>query len=634
MGNILDKINSPADVKNLQENQLELLCGEIRETILETVSKNGGHLASNLGVVELTVAMCRVMSPPKDSIVWDVGHQSYPYKLLTGRRDQFSTIRLKDGLSGFPCRKESEFDLFSTGHSSTSISSALGISEANYINGDKDSYVVAVIGDGALTGGMAYEAMNNAGRLHRNFIVILNDNNMSISKNVGAVAKNLTYLRSRPGYIRGKNRVENRLRKMYKLGRVMATGLKKVKRGIKRLFYYSNIFEDMGFSYYGPMDGHNLKDLTDMLESAKLINKPVLLHVCTNKGQGYSYAEESPSVYHGLSSFDRNKGIEPQNKKGFSDVFGDSLCRLAGDDEKICAITAAMDGGTGLLNFRSKFRQRFFDVGIAEGHATAFAGGLAAKGMLPVFAVYSTFLQRAYDQLIHDIALQQFKVILAIDRAGVVGEDGKTHQGVFDTAYLQTIPNITVYSPSFFNELEDQLSLLVKQGEGMCAIRYPRGKELYRPAWHRSTNRPFDVYGDEDADMALITYGRLFSFAAQAMEALKAQGINMKIIKLNCIIPIDMKVLGCVKNSSSIFFYEEAVKRGGVGEHFAALLTENGYKGQFIHVAIDNPFIEHAHMFDVLEELGLDAKGMEMNVLKHEGAKTEVRKQTISVNFT
>lgn len=610
MASLLEKIHSPEDIKTFDAEELTALCEEMRHVIIDTVSSNGGHLASNLGVVELTVALGLAFSPPRDTIVWDVGHQSYPYKLLTGRYAEFSTIRKEGGLAGFPCREESKYDMFTCGHSSTSISSALGVSEANFLQG-KEGYVVAVIGDGALTGGLAYEGLNNAGRLHRNLIVILNDNTMSISKNVGSMARYLSYIRTKPGYIKTKNHLERTLQKLPVVGAVIAGALRRMKRGIKRLFYNSTIFEDFGFAYYGPFDGHNIKELAETLETAKLIHKPVLIHVRTYKGKGYQYAEQDPTIYHGLSGFDVTTGDTGEKSQSFSDEFGKTLCTLAGENEKICAITAAMQSGTGLSDFREKFRNRFFDVGISEEHAVTFAGGLAAGGMLPVFAVYSTFLQRAYDELIHDVSMQNTKVILAIDRAGVVGEDGKTHQGVFDTAYLQTIPNITVYSPSYFRELRLQLTYLVNEGKGLCAIRYPRGKELYKPAYFQSTVDATSVYGEKDASICLVTYGRVFSFAAECVERLQKDGYAIKLVKLNRIIPIDA---GAVKEAVSchhVFFLEEGVKRGGIGEHFAFLLEEAGFTGEFHLRAIEDPFIKHAPMFRSLETLGLNVEGIE-----------------------
>lgn len=613
MGKLLERIHSPQDLKKLGERELSTLCEEIRETVIETVSNNGGHLASNLGVVELTVALALAFDPPKDTVVWDVGHQSYPYKLLTGRYDRFSSIRKEGGLSGFPCREESEYDTFTCGHSSTSISSALGISEANFLQG-KDGCVVAVIGDGALSGGLAYEGLNNAGRIHRNLIVILNDNNMSISRNVGSMARYLTYIRTKAGYIKIKNNVESSLQKFPILGKPIASGLRSIKKSIKKVFYNSTIFEDFGFAYYGPFDGHNIRELRETFESAKLIQKPVLLHVRTYKGKGYQYAEQDPSIYHGLSGFDVFTGDTGERSLSFSDVFGQTMCELAEKNEKLCAITAAMQDGTGLSEFRERFRSRFFDVGISEEHAVTFAGGLAAGGMLPVFAVYSTFLQRSYDELIHDVSMQGVKAILAVDRAGIVGEDGKTHQGVFDAAYLQTIPRVTVYSPSFFEELRIQLNYLVEEGSGLCAIRYPRGKELARPDWFQAGSAPYTVHGPAPAEVCIVTFGRIFSFAAEAAGRLEATGIPVRLVKLNRIVPIDPGAVAEVASCRQVFFFEEGVRRGGIGEHFSFLLQREGFHGQYCLRAVEDPYIQHAPMFRALEKLGLNSDGIERMV--------------------
>lgn len=614
MGNLLDRIHAPQDLKGFTDEELSSLCEEIREIIIGTVSNNGGHLASNLGVVELTVALALAFDPPKDTIVWDVGHQSYPYKLLTGRYNSFSTIRREGGISGFPSREESEYDKFTTGHSSTSISMAMGVSEANHLQ-NRDGYAIAVIGDGALSGGLAYEGLNNAGRLHRNLIVILNDNKMSISRNVGSMARYLTYIRTKPSYIKIKSNLENSLNKLPVIGRGISAVLRHIKGTIKKFFYNSTIFEDFGFAYYGPFDGHNIRELRETLESAKLIQKPVLLHVRTYKGKGYQYAEQAPSIYHGLSGFDVDTGNTGEKSQSFSDVFGESLCQLAQESPEICAITAAMQDGTGLSEFRERFPDRFFDVGIAEEHAVTFAGGLAAGGMLPVFAVYSTFLQRSYDELLHDVSLQGVKVLLAIDRAGIVGEDGKTHQGLFDAAYLQTIPNATVYSPSFFGELRIQLELLVREGTGLCAIRYPRGKELYKPDWFQSNTKSYQVYGSQlGSDLCIVTYGRLFSFAAEAVEHLRSEGIFVKLVKLNRIIPVDPAAVKEALPCQKVLFLEEGVRRGGIGEHFAFLLSQSDFSGKYELRAIDDPYIEHAPMFRALEKLGLNAEGIETAV--------------------
>lgn len=616
MGKLLEKIRSPQDLRQLSRQELRELCEEMREVIIQTVSDNGGHLASNLGVVELTVALGLTFSPPEDSIVWDVGHQSYPYKLLTGRYPEFSTLRREGGLSGFPNREESPCDCFTSGHSSASISSALGLSEARRMQG-KDGYAVAVIGDGALTGGLAFEGLNNAGQFRRSLIVILNDNTMSISKNVGSLARYLTVMRTKPGYIKAKSSVEDALGRLPLVGRPTARIMRRAKSNIKKLLYNSTIFSDLGFAYYGPFDGHNIKELSETLEAAKLIRKPVLLHVRTYKGKGYQYAEQSPTLYHGISGFNVDTGDPGARAQSFSDVFGKTLCELAEKDQKICAITAAMAEGTGLAGFRQQYKSRFYDVGIAEEHAVTFAGGLAAGGMLPVFAVYSTFLQRSYDQLIHDVALQKTKILLAIDRAGIVGEDGMTHQGVFDVAFLRTVPGVTLYSPSYFEELREQLKFLAEEGEGICALRYPRGRELYKPPHFRCGHEPYSVYGRADADICIVTYGRLFSFAAEAADKLKARGIGVKLLKLNRVIPIDNSAVREAIDCQRVFFFEEGIRGGGAGEHFASLLLEEGFSGQYFLRAIDQPFVKHAPMFRALERLGLNAEGISKTVLEH-----------------
>lgn len=616
MGKLLENIRSPQDLRQLSRQELQALCEEMREIIIQTVSDNGGHLASNLGVVELTIALGLVFSPPKDSIVWDVGHQSYPYKLLTGRYPEFSTLRREGGLSGFPNRDENPCDSFTSGHSSASISSALGLSEACRLQ-NKDGYVVAVIGDGALTGGLAFEGLNNAGQFRRNLIVILNDNTMSISKNVGSLARYLTYMRTKPGYIKAKSSVEDALSRLPLVGRPIARLMRRAKSNIKKLLYNSTIFSDLGFAYYGPFDGHNIRELSETLEAAKLLRKPVLLHVRTYKGKGYQYAEQLPTLYHGISSFDVDTGDPGEKAQSFSDVFGQTICQLAERNDKLCAITAAMAEGTGLVGFRQQFKNRFYDVGIAEEHAVTFAGGLAVGGMLPVFAVYSTFLQRSYDQLIHDVALQKTKVLLAIDRAGIVGEDGMTHQGLFDVAFLRTIPGVTLYSPAYFQELREQMAYLVESGQGLCAVRYPRGLELYKPAYFKSGTKPFSVYGYPDAEICIVTYGRMFSFAAEATDKLKAQGVEVKLLKLNQVIPIDDAVVMEARGCRQVFFFEEGIRQGGVGEYFASLLIETGFTGHYVLRAIDQPFVKHAPMFRALEQLGLNTEGIRRTVLEY-----------------
>lgn len=609
MGALLQNIKAPNDVKKLTDAELPALCEELREKIIDTVADNGGHLASNLGVVDLTVALHRVFTLPQDSIVWDVGHQSYAHKLLTGRADVFSTLRQEGGLSGFPSREESECDPFTTGHSSASISSALGLSVAKSLSGEP-GHVIAVIGDGALTGGLAYEGLNNAGRLKRNLIVILNDNAMSISKNVGSMARYLSYVRAKPGYLNAKDSIEGALRRVPKVGEAMASGVRRVKNVIKKNIFNTTIFQDMGFGYYGPFDGHDLKELISVLTMAKSIDKPVLIHIRTYKGRGYKYAENDPGMYHGLPAFDREKGAGEAGAQGFSQAFGETMCALAAANDRVCAVTAAMESGTGLSAFREKYRNRFFDVGIAEEHAVTFCAGLARGGMVPVFAVYSTFLQRAYDQLIHDAALQKLKVILAIDRAGVVGEDGRTHQGVFDVAFLHTVPNIHVYAPTYYDELSDNLSDCIEGEDRLYAVRYPRGKELFRPAGYKLSGRPFGVYGSTESQVAVVTYGRLFSFAYEAMQSLAESGVKCKIVKLNRIIPLDPEVVRLLLNCKTVFFFEEGVRAGGVAECLGSALVEAGFSGRYVMRCIEDGFIRHAPMFRILEHLGLDKAGM------------------------
>lgn len=614
MSSILEKINSPADVKGLTETELNILCGEIRSTIINTVSVNGGHLASNLGVVELTVALMSVFDLPHDTVIWDVGHQVYAHKLLTGRYKEFSGIRTKGGISGFPSRDESECDPFTTGHSSTSISSALGISVANTINND-DGHTVAIIGDGSLTGGLAFEGLNNAGRIKKNFIVILNDNEMAISKNVGSMAKYLGYIRTKPGYLKAKVGVEKTFRRIPVIGKPLAVNIRRIKNRIKKTIYNSTIFEDLGFTYYGPFDGHNLPQMIETLKNAKDISKPILIHVRTVKGKGYNFAENSPNVFHGVGGFNALSGELEPSGNSFSTVFGRCLCNMAYADNRICAITAAMCAGTGLVEFAGSYRERFFDVGIAEEHAVTFAAGLARKGMIPFFAVYSTFLQRSFDNLIHDVAIQNLKVILAIDRAGVVGEDGKTHHGIFDVSYLRTIPGVTVFSPSFYDELDFTLQKVVNEDYGLVAVRYPRGKEMYKPGSFISSSNDFDVYGDS-AEIILVTFGRIFSNCALAMEKLSEQGINVKIIKLNKIIPLSPLAVSAAMNSQRVLFFEEGIKAGGVSEGFASSLIELGYKGKIKISAIDNCFVPHASMSELLSDLGLDCDGITDTVKK------------------
>ena len=622
--NILDNINSPSDIKNLSEYELEELADELRTIIVETVSKNGGHLASNLGVVELTLAIHKVFDMPADKIVWDVGHQCYAHKIITGRKDKINTIRKEGGLSGFPKRSESVYDNFDTGHSSTSISAAFGISCGADIAKDSH-YTVAVIGDGALSGGLAYEGLNNAGRYKKNFIVILNDNKMSISKNVGSMARYLSKTRIAPRYLDAKSNVQSTLDNVPVIGKPIANGMRNTKNWVKNeLFgHRDNIFEQMGFTYYGPYDGHNIEQLVQALEAAKRRKGPVLVHVCTKKGKGYEFAEKDPTGFHGISSFDIDSGEPLSSSKGYSYIFGKYLCRLADKDKRICAITAAMKQGTGLEEFSKKHKDRFFDVGIAEEHAVTFAGGLATDNVIPVFAVYSTFLQRAYDQIIHDAALQGLHVVLAIDRAGIVGEDGETHQGIFDTAFLNTIPNVTVYAPSSFAELENMLDKAILDTKGTVAVRYPRGSQGYLPDNFEPSAEPYSVYGDVDSDDIIITYGRIFSEVCLAKNEINGK---VCILKLNRIKPIEKKAVEIAMNYKRVYFFEEGIRTGGIGEKFGFDMYQSGFSGKYILTAIDG-YVTQSTTKSALHKLGLDTEGIVARI-KEERGLLNVSKKT------
>lgn len=612
----LDKITGPDDIKSLGEDELYSLADEIRKVLIKTVSVTGGHLASNLGTVELTIAMHRVFNSPKDHFVWDVGHQVYTHKLLTGRYDKFDTLRQNGGLSGFPNPEESIHDVFAAGHSGTSVSAAYGLSVAETIN-NKKSFTVAVIGDGSFTGGLVYEALNNAGGKDTNLIVILNDNEMSISPNVGSMAMYLAAARTNPVYYRFKEGVSDILESIPDGGKIYRF-VKHTKKAAKNLLYQSNFFEDLGFSYMGPIDGHNIKALEKALESAKEFDTPVLLHVRTIKGKGYSFAENNPSVFHGISKFDIDTG-EPLKKSGdknYSDTFGDILCSLAEKNGKICAITAAMALGTGLEGFSKKFPQRFFDVGIAEEHAVTFAGGLAAGSMIPVFAVYSTFLQRSYDEIVHDVAMQNKKVILAVDRAGFVGEDGRSHQGLLDVPFLKSIPGAVIYSPSSYEEMKIDFELAVDGEDSIVAVRYPRGCEGYLPQKYEATDKTYSVYGKKSSTVAIITYGSLFSQSALALKKLSEYDIDIKIIKLNRIWPIDKKVVNELKKVDTAIFFEEGMKSGGIGESFASLILESGLELSYSHIAVENTFVHHAPIPVLLSEFGLSADKQVEEVLR------------------
>ena len=606
---LLPSIQSPADVKKLGKDKIAELCAEIREKLIEVVSENGGHLSPNLGVVELTVALHKCFDFPKDSIVWDVGHQSYTHKLLTGRYSQFHTLRQKDGISGFPKREESVYDDFNTGHSSTSISAAFGIANAKQLSGD-NSYTIAVIGDGSLTGGLAFEAVNNAGQFNRNFIVVLNDNKMSISKNVGAIPRYLTTVRIQPWYIRIKNGTVRVLSKIPLLGRLMKAVLRKSKSRVKNLVYKNTLFDCFGFTYLGPIDGHNVEELENAFKVAKKETGPVFLHVVTKKGKGYKPAEEKPGDFHGIGQFDIDSGEPLSSHKGFSAEFGKTMCELADKDDKICAITAAMASGTGLKDFAKQHKRNFFDVGIAEEHAVTFGCGLASRGYRPVFAVYSTFLQRAYDQLIHDAALGKNHIVLGIDRAGIVGDDGETHQGVFDVSMLNSIPGSVIYSPTYFEGLRLALNDSICNCEGLAAVRYPRGGELYRPDDFTSESIDYNTYGNPNVDNVIVTYGRTFSYACRAKKILDEQGIEVCLLKLCRIKPINTQTVNFASCFKNVWFFEEGIKNGGIAKNFSDLLALTDFTGNYHIKAINDKFVKQMSVIQALAMLKLDAQGI------------------------
>lgn len=597
----LENINSPKDIKKLNIDELDALCGEIREVMIDTVSKNGGHLASNLGAVEITVALHKVFNSPSDQIVFDVGHQCYTHKILTGRKEKFSTLRTEGGISGFTRPCESKHDIFSSGHSSTSISAAIGLAKAKTLNGDKGK-VIAVIGDGALTGGLAYEALNNAGNEHNNLIVILNDNNMSISDNVGSMAKNLNHIRISPKYFTFKSKVQRALAKMPKIGAQVQRFITLTNSKIRKKLYHSTMFEDLGFRYYGPIDGHDMESLIDVLTVAKAHNHSVLIHINTLKGKGYEFAEKYPSKFHGIGKFNIETGEPLSSGKNYSAVFGDYLCELANKDKRICAITAAMSTGTGLVDFSKKFPERFFDVGIAEEHAVTFSSGLAKNGMIPFFAVYSTFLQRSYDQLVHDVAMQDLKVIFGIDRAGFVGEDGESHQGVFDTAYLMSVPNLTVFAPSSYAELRDMMYQAAYREQHAVAIRYPRGGEGKIIDGYTYERADYDVFGDTTAEKCIVGFGREFLNVYEALGELD----NTFAIKLNKIKPINPNITELLKNTKYVYFFEEGIKSGGVGECFGSMLAESDVSAKYRHICVEDEFIKQASVESQLKKYKLD----------------------------
>ncbi|MCQ2464255.1 MAG: 1-deoxy-D-xylulose-5-phosphate synthase [Oscillospiraceae bacterium] len=603
--NKLSEMNLPGDLKNLTIDECNSLCKDIRGILVKTVSKTGGHLASNLGVVELTLALHRVFNSPEDKIVWDVGHQAYTHKILTGRLDRFSTLRQENGLSGFPKPNESEHDSFVSGHSSTSVSVACGIAEAMKLE-NKNNHVIAVIGDGALTGGLAYEGLNNAGKSHTNLIVILNHNDMSISRNVGALAKYLSSIRNKEKYIDTKNAVDHVLKKTPVVGQPISKVLSASKTAIKGVVLKGNtMFEDLGFEYLGPVDGHNVEALEEVLRLAQSMHRPVFVHVNTTKGKGYAPAERNPGEYHGISKFDIATGNpEVSSSDSFSSEFGRELVNLAADNDKICAVTAAMKYGTGLQFFAEEYRNRFFDVGIAEQHAVTYCAGLASMGFVPVFAVYSSFLQRAYDQLFHDAALSEQHMVIGIDRAGFVGEDGETHQGLFDVSMLTSLPGITVFSPSGYAELKYDLNQAVNKYKGIVCLRYPRGKDTGA----ESDFTEFADYSFENrgSDTLAVSYGRVSENVRKAGELLENEyDIKCDVLKLNKIYPFDSEMIKKVSGYKNIFFFEEGMKNGGIAEHLMSAAVTEGFRGNFRITAVEG-FVKQASVNSQMKKYGLD----------------------------
>ncbi len=612
--NLLHTLKFPQDLRKLNEEQQKNLCWEIRQRLIRTLSSTGGHLASNLGAVELTVALHTVFDLPQDQIVWDVGHQSYTHKLLTGRLKNFSKIRQEGGISGFPRPSESEYDAFIGGHASTSVSAAYGLAKAKTLTGDRH-HVIAVVGDGAFTGGMVYEALNNAGRSGDRLIVVLNDNHMSISESVGSLARYLAEKRTTQGYAQLKDTVEQALLKIPLVGNTARDMIYNSKALLRQTIYHSNMFEDFGFDYLGPVDGHDIPLLIQTFRRAKALEKPVLVHINTIKGKGYPYAEKNPSTFHGVGKFDYESGELKPSSENFSSVFGQELVRLAQEDDRICAITAAMQGGTGLDGFAKQFepKNRFFDVGIAEEHAVTFACGLAAGGMLPVFAVYSTFLQRGFDQLIHDAAIEQQHVLLAVDRAGLVGDDGETHQGMFDAAFLSQIPGTTVYSPATFADLRYAMQKALYETDGLVAVRYPRGGEpTFSPKLPEEPAEWLHLkYGGETL---VISYGREFGEVYRAAQSLAERGKPVDLLKLHRIAPLPEACIALAKRYRTILFVEEGIRSGGIGEHFLSRLSDAGYIGRMTIQAVENPFLPQMSVASALHRCGLDSDTLEEQI--------------------
>lgn len=613
----LDRINQANDIKQLNKRELEELAEEIREFLIEKISVSGGHLASNLGVVELTMALHLSFDLPEDKIVWDVGHQSYTHKILTGRKGGFDELRKFGGMSGFPKTKESDCDSFNTGHSSTSISAGLGLAMARDCLG-KDNYVVSVIGDGALTGGMAYEALNNASRMETNFIIVLNDNNMSISENVGGMSKYLNGIRTATAYTELKTGIYNSLNSIPVYGEKMVNGIRRTKNGLKQFVIPGMLFENMGITYLGPVDGHDMKQMLKTFQEAKRLKNAVIVHVLTEKGKGYSPAERHPSRFHGAEPFQIETGL-PSKKKAkasYTDIFSTVMRKMGDRDEKVVAITAAMPDGTGLKRFRNMFPQRFFDVGIAEEHAVTFAAGMAAEGMKPVVAIYSSFLQRAYDQIIHDVCIQNLPVVFAVDRAGLVGSDGETHQGIFDLSYLTSIPNMSVMAPKNKWELSDMLKFALNFGHPI-AIRYPRGEaydglaEFRLPVEYGKSEVLYD-----ETEIALIAIGSMVKTAEEVREKLKDCGYQCSLINARFAKPLDTRMLKeAARDHRLIVTLEENVENGGFGEHVMRYIAENRLDTEVLICAIPDEYVEHGNVDILKKEVCIDAESIVKRII-------------------
>ncbi|WP_129722241.1 1-deoxy-D-xylulose-5-phosphate synthase [Xylanivirga thermophila] len=610
---LLNSINSPLDIKELNIEQLNVLSEEIRQFIIKNVSITGGHLASNLGVIEITLALHYVFDSPFDKIIWDVGHQAYVHKILTQRKDMFDSLRQYGGISGFPKRSESVHDIFETGHSSTSISAALGISRARDIKGEKGK-VIAVIGDGALTGGMAFEALNDAGHSKTDIIIVLNDNEMSISRNVGAVSAHLSKIRSSPKYSRMKKDVKSFLNWIPFIGKPMARGIERLKNSFKYLLVPGVIFEELGFTYMGPIDGHDIETLIRVIKRASNMHGPVLIHTVTKKGKGYYFAEKNPEKYHSIAPFNPCTGevIKKNTKLTYSEVFGTKLLDIASKNDKIVAVTAAMPEGTGLKEFKSKFPSRFFDVGIAEQHAVTMAAGLAVGGLKPYVAIYSTFLQRAYDQILHDVCMQNLPVVFAIDRAGLVGKDGETHQGMFDISYLRHIPNITIMAPKNFLELEEMLDFSSSFNSPL-AIRYPRGSDgiLEESQALPLNSLQWEMLKEGKSFIVLIAVGKMVDIAYQSAQILQEESIDVAVVNARIIKPLDEGFLTNLAKYYDVWLtLEDNVVKGGFGSSINEFIAQKGYNITMINYGLPDKFITHGDVNTLMENLGLDPKSI------------------------